>query len=81
MDPEDRIEETSAGAPGTASTAVEKESPSRDARSLVDRMVAAGEWPEPALMEQIVAAGDEAVEPLLEVLRTDPDGWLQECTL
>ena len=44
-------------------------------------MVAAGEWPEPALMEQIVAAGDEAVEPLLEVLRTEPEGWPEEAPL
>src|SRR4051794_19970324 len=81
MDPEDRIEEASAGAPDTASAADEKESPSRDARSLVDRMVAAGEWPEPALMERIVAAGDEAVEPLLEVVRTEPEGWPDEAPL
>ena len=81
MDPEDRIEEAPASAPGTASVAVGKESPPRDARSLVDRMVAAGEWPEPALMEQIVAAGDEAVEPLLEVLRTEPEGWPEEAPL
>ena len=44
-------------------------------------MVAAGEWPEPALMERIVAAGDEAVEPLLEVLRTEPEGWPDEAPL
>ena len=61
--------------------AVGEESPPRDARSLVERMVAAGEWPEPALMEQIVAAGDEAVEPLLEVLRTEPEGWPEEAPL
>ena len=79
MDPEDRIEEASAGAPGTA--AVGGGNRLRDARSLVERMVAAGEWPEPALMEQIVAAGDEAVEPLLEVLRTEPEGWPEEAPL
>src|SRR5205823_667656 len=28
-----------------------------DAQTLVDRMVAAGEWPEPELLEQIVQAG------------------------
>src|SRR4051794_28514521 len=81
MDPEDRTEEASASAPGTASMAVGQESPPRDARSLVERMVAAGEWPEPALMEQVVAAGDEAVEPLLEVLRTEPEGWPEEAPL
>ena len=80
MDPEDRIEEASAGDPGTASVGVGGIA-SRDARSLVERMVAAGEWPEPALMEQIVAAGDEAVEPLLEVLGTEPEGWPEEAPL
>jgi hypothetical protein len=53
----------------------------RDARYLVERMVAAGEWPEPEIVEQIVAAGDEAVDPLLEILATNPRGWPEEAPL
>ena len=45
------------------------------AAALVDRMVAASRWPEPELLEQIVRAGDAAVEPLIAVLRTYPSGW------
>ncbi len=44
-------------------------------RALVDRMVAPGEWPEPALLEQIVDTGDAAVAPLISVVRTCPRGW------
>ena len=39
------------------------------------------EWPEPELLEQIVAAGDAAVEPLREVLRTRPRGWPAEASV
>src|SRR3954470_8738363 len=49
-----------------------------DARALVDRMVKAGEWPEPAFLEQIVAAGEAAVPALLDVLKTRPSGWPEE---
>src|SRR4051812_36612179 len=56
------------------STAEEAET----AQALVDRMVAAGEWPEPALLEAIVAKGDEAVDPLVEVARQDRHGWPDE---
>ncbi len=52
-----------------------------DAQTLVDRMLAAGEWPEPALLEAIIAAGDSAVGPLIAVLRTYPRGWPQEARL
>jgi len=44
-------------------------------------MVEAGEWPEPRLVEQILAAGDAAVEPLREVLRTRPLGWPAEAPI
>jgi hypothetical protein len=44
-------------------------------------MAAAGEWPQPEIMEQIVAAGDEAVDPLLEILTTNPRGWPEEAPL
>jgi hypothetical protein len=49
-----------------------------DAQTLVDRMLAAGDWPEPALLDEIIAAGDAAVAPLIAVLRTKPHGWPQE---
>jgi hypothetical protein len=52
-----------------------------DAQTLVDRMVAAGEWPEPALLEKIIDAGDPAVAPLISVLRTYPRGWPEEAPL
>ena len=44
-------------------------------------MLAAGEWPAPALLDEIVAAGDSAVAPLISVLRTYPRGWPQEACL
>ncbi len=52
-----------------------------DAQALVDRMLAAGEWPEPALLDEIIAAGEAAVAPLIAVLRTYPRGWPQEARL
>ena len=39
------------------------------AASLVEEMVAAEEWPEPPLLEAILAQGQEAVPRLLEVVR------------
>src|SRR3954447_24696848 len=47
-------------------------------QALVDRMVDAGEWPEPELLEAIVARGEEAVGPLIEVARQDRHGWPEE---
>ena len=44
---------------------------SETAQELVDRL-AAEEWPEPALLQAIVDKGEEAVAPLLEVLRRVP---------
>lgn len=44
-----------------------------DAQLLVDQMVAAGDWPDPSRLEQIINAGDAAVEPLLAVVRTVHD--------
>jgi hypothetical protein len=43
--------------------------------------VAAGEWPEPALLKKIVDAGDAAVGPLISIVRTYPRGWPAEATL
>jgi hypothetical protein len=54
---------------------------SEEARSLVEQMVAAGEWPEPALLEAIAAQGEPAVEPLLEVVRKEVHGWPEEAPL
>jgi hypothetical protein len=51
------------------------------AKALVQKLVEAGEWPDPALMEEIVAQGQEAVEPLLEIVRTQPHGWPAEAPL
>jgi hypothetical protein len=46
-----------------------------DARALVERLVAAGRWPAPDLLHQILNAGESAIEPLRGVLRTDAHGW------
>ncbi len=46
-----------------------------DAQALVAQLVAAGRWPAPDLLHQILNAGDAAVEPLRAFLRTDPRGW------
>ena len=54
---------------------------SEQAKALVQKLVEAGEWPEPALLDEIVAQGQEAVEPLLEILRTRPRGWPAEALL
>lgn len=42
---------------------------SDSARELVAQLANAGEWPEPELLERILAQGDEAIEPLREMLR------------
>jgi SEC-C motif len=60
---------------------VRREPAPGDARELVARMVDAGEHPEPELLEQILATGEDAVEPLLEVLRSKPQGWPAEARL
>ncbi len=44
------------------------------AKDLVEQMVDAGEWPEPALLEAIVARGDGTVGPLTEILGRDLHG-------
>jgi hypothetical protein len=54
------------------------EAPLPDPVALVERMVAAEEWPKPELLEQILQAGDAAVEPLIALLRTDPHGWPED---
>ncbi len=49
--------------------------------SLVERMEQAGEWPEPELLRAIAARGEDAVEPLLRILRQEPHGWPEEAPL
>jgi hypothetical protein len=49
-----------------------------DAWGLVACMTEAGEWPEPELLEQILAAGDAATLPLIDVLHSRPRGWPAE---
>jgi hypothetical protein len=51
------------------------------AQALVNRLVAAGEWPEPGLLEAILARGAEAREPLLEVIRREPQGWPEDAPI
>jgi hypothetical protein len=54
---------------------------SETARELVDQMVAAGEWPEPALLQAIIDKGEEAIAPLLDVIRQHAHGWPEEAPL
>ena len=81
MEPQRPVEEGSSGEPETAAEADLRQEAPPDARGLVGQMVAAGEWPEPTLVEQILAAGDAAVEPLREVLKTRPLGWPAEAPI
>jgi hypothetical protein len=52
-----------------------------EAHALVDKLVAAGRWPPPDLLQQILNAGDAAVEPLRAILRTEPRGWPAQAPL
>ncbi len=81
MEPQRPVEESSSGEPEIAAEADLEQKAPPDARGLVGQMVAAGEWPEPTLVEQILAAGDAAVEPLREVLKTRPLGWPAEAPI
>ena len=45
------------------------------ARELVDQLIAAGRWPDPALLDAILARGEEAIDPLLGVVRRDVEAW------
>jgi hypothetical protein len=64
-----------------ADPAVAQEESSLDTHQLVARLVEAGEWPDPELLEQIVAAGDAAIGPLIAILRSQPRGWPAESVL
>lgn len=52
-----------------------------EASVAVARMAAAGEWPEPQLMEDIIAHGAAAVPPLLEIVGREAHGWPEEAPL
>jgi SEC-C motif len=58
-----------------------KEPPASDAVALVAQMVAAGEWPTPELLQQILDQGEAAVDPLIDVLETRQHGWPEEASL
>ncbi|MGC1719089.1 MAG: SEC-C domain-containing protein [Isosphaeraceae bacterium] len=81
MEPQRPVEEGSSGELEIAAEADLRQEAPPDARGLVGQMVAAGEWPEPTLVERILAAGDAAVEPLREVLKTRPLGWPAEAPI
>ena len=51
---------------------------SETAQELVERMAAAGQWVDPDLLQAIVDKGEEAVAPLLEIVRQHPHGWPAE---
>ncbi|HYT93726.1 MAG TPA: SEC-C domain-containing protein [Gemmataceae bacterium] len=51
------------------------------ATALVQQMVDAGEWANPRLLDEILAEGKDAVEPLLKIVRQHPHGWPQEAPL
>jgi SEC-C motif len=65
--------ESIAKPPGPGAAASEESPlPPPDPAALVDRLIEAGEWPEPELLEQIVAAGEATLGPLLAFMRTYP---------
>jgi SEC-C motif len=81
MEPQRPVEEGSSGGLETAAEANLQQEAPPGVRGLVGQMVAAGEWPAPTLVEQIMAAGDPAVESLREVLKTRPLGWPAEAPI
>lgn len=54
---------------------------SERARELVYQMADGTPWPDPAVMEEILAQGDDAVDPLIEVLGRDLHGWPAEAPI
>ena len=75
--------------PAPPSTALENATPQEapagptDPAALVNRLIEVGEWPEPELLEQIAAAGDAALAPLLDFIRTypSPEDYQREIVL
>src|SRR5262245_17815499 len=89
MDPEtmdSRAHGTSSAAaeapsqPNSVSPVGQTDEPS-DAWVLIASLVEDPEWPDPQLLESILATGDQAVEPLLAVLRSNPRGWPSKSVL
>ncbi len=54
---------------------------SNKAHGLVQKLVAAGEWPDPKLLQAILDEGDAAVDPLLAVVRGHAHGGAAEASL
>jgi hypothetical protein len=48
---------------------------------LVDRLIEGSDWPDPSLLDQIAAAGEPALGPLLEFMRTYPTEYQGENAL
>jgi hypothetical protein len=44
-------------------------------QELIEELVAAEGWPDPKLLEAILAEGSEAIDPLLEVVHQEVYGW------
>ena len=51
------------------------------ARALVEKLAAAEEWPPPQLLDDILAQGGAAVEPLRELVRRPVHGWPAEASV
>ena len=81
MDPENAEKDISAPRSAELHPEAISESAPLNPAALVDQMVAVGAWADPELLEQIVQAGDAAVEPLIAILRTYPRGWPAEAPL
>jgi len=81
LDPGQTAAKPAADAPFPSEPADPLKKASLGVSALIDRMVQAGEWPDPELLDEIVNAGDAALEPLLAFVRTNPRGWPAEASL
>jgi hypothetical protein len=81
-DSEADVNETSpTGGQPTDATAEEAAAGAPDPTALVARLIDSSEWPDVELVEQIVAAGEAALEPLLAFIRTYPKEYERESAL
>jgi hypothetical protein len=71
--PEPHVNDSTSGTQPEGSTPEVAPPVPTDPAALVQRLIEAGEWPDPSLFEQIAAAGESAVGPLLDFMRTYPD--------
>jgi hypothetical protein len=75
---ESRPPEADTTEPAPSPTAPEDATPQEtafgptDPAALVNRLIEIGEWPDPKLLEQIAAAGEAPLGPLLDYIRTYP---------